>query len=342
MFLIRRLKNMALLLGEAWKFGPKTALYHVLSTKSSGAKREKYKTLYCMGLDRVYRKMPGREFAQYLRKRYKSVMKKDLSYSNPRTFTEKIQWIKMHDSGMKKTILADKYAVREWISKKIGEEYLVPVLGVWDSFEQIDFDSLPDAFCLKTNHGSAMSYVVKDKNNMDIREAEEFLKWWIKRPFWVFSLEPHYRKINRKIIAEKYIEDSDGSLYDYKIHCFGGEPVFVQCIGDRELMEHKGFQANFDLDWNKLDWSFETYPSFPHDVPKPECLDEMLSVARKLSKDFSYVRVDLYEIEGKVYFGEMTFTPASGFYPYKGTWTPEKDRQLGRLIDLSQNCNSCR
>lgn len=130
------------------------------------------------------------------------------------------------------------------------------------------------------------------------------------------------------------MRELDHSLYDYKIHCFNGRPAFIQCIGDRDLARHAGCQNNFDMEWNKLDWTFEDYPEFPYEVPKPQRLDKMIAYAEKLSAGFAYVRVDLYEIDNRVYFGEMTFTPASGLYPYRGTWTRELDERLGGWLRL--------
>ncbi len=258
----------------------------------------------------------------------------NLQLDHPRLFTEKIQWMKLYDSTYEKTRLADKYLVREWIKETIGERYLVPLLGVWDRFEDIEFDKLPENYVLKCNHGSGMNLVVK--NNLDKEKAKEsFDKWMNINYAFCAGLEMHYADMPRKIIAEKYIEEMDGSLYDYKIHCFGGEPKFIQCIGDRDLKKHTGYQMNYDTEWHELDWTFEDYPRFPYEVEKPVCLEEMLDVAKKLSAGFSYVRVDLYEIKGKVLFGEMTFTPASGNYRYRGSFTRDVDMRLGEMIELN-------
>ena len=242
--------------------------------------------------------------------------------------------MKLYDSTYEKTRFADKYLVREWIKETIGERYLVPLLGVWDRFEDIDFDKLPENYVLKCNHGSGMNLVVK--NNLDKEKARELFDKWMNTNYaFRAGLEMHYADMPRKIIAEKYIEEMDGSLYDYKIHCFGGEPKFIQCIGDRDLKKHTGYQMNYDTEWHELDWTFEDYPRFPYEVAKPVCLDEMLDVAKKLSAGFSYVRVDLYEIKGNVLFGEMTFTPASGNYRYQGSFTRDVDMRLGEMIELN-------
>lgn len=260
--------------------------------------------------------------------------KRELNVKFPNTFCEKIQWIKINDLPQIKTDLSDKYKVRAWVSQKIGDKYLIPILGSWNNVSDIDFESLPKQFCLKVNHGSGMNCIVKDKEKLNYMYVRRIFDAWMNNPFHMNTLEMQYKNISRKIIAEKYIEEMDGNLYDYKFHCFNGKPTFIQCIGGRDLIKHTGYQNNYDLRWNKLDWTFEDYPVFPYEVKKPAKLDEMIEVAKKLSEEFDYVRVDLYEIGDNVKFGEMTFTPASGIYPYKGTWTREKDEELGRLITV--------
>ena len=314
-------------------FGHKEVFYHCL-LNFHGLNYEKIRTLYLSELDKKYTKLNDTELAMALKWQYERNVHRNLNYKKPLAFTEKIQWIKMFDNNIIKTRLADKYAVCEWIAEQIGERYLVPIIGVWEHFEDIDFEKLPEKFCLKTNHGSAMNLVVKDKQHIDLNKTRKLFYWWMKRPFWAGTIEKHYQFMPRKIIAERYIEEMSGGLNDYKIHCFNGKPMFIQCIGDRDLTAHTGYQQNFDIDWNPLDWIFEDYPLFPNKVECPKCLEEMVFIAEKLAKSFIYVRVDLYEIGGKILFGEMTFTPASGFYPYRGTWTPEKDLELGSKLIL--------
>lgn len=233
-----------------------------------------------------------------------------------------------------KCFLTDKYTVKKWVANTIGEKYVVPLLDVWDDYRQIIYDDLPESFVLKLNHGCAMNEVVKNKKDFNIEYCNYNLNWWSKNPYWAESVEPQYRNIPRKIIAEQYIEELDGSLYDYKIHCFHGEPKFIQCIGDRDITKHTGFQKHYDLKWNSLDWTFADYPDFPYAVLKPKCLDEMIEISKILSCDFTYVRVDLYEIAGQVYFGEMTFTPSSGIYQYRSKWNEEIDYKLGQMIRI--------
>lgn len=267
---------------------------------------------------------------------YAQSMRRDLDMSCPKAFTEKIQWLKLYDCTEEKTKLADKYLVRDWIKATIGEKYLVPLLGAWDNFDEINWDALPNEFCLKMNHGSAMNYIVDDKTKIDVQRLKVLFSLWENRAYYTGSLELQYYHIPQKILAEEYIKEFGGGLYDYKYHCFNGRPVFIQCIGDRDLKKHTGYQNNFDLQWNVQDWTFETYPEFPYDVPWPKNLEEMTACASRLCKGFAYVRVDLYDLGDRVYFGEMTFTPASGIYPYKGSWTEAVDRKLGDMLELPQ------
>ncbi len=264
---------------------------------------------------------------------YQQAMGQEANLDDPTLFTEKIQWLKVYDSTEEKTKLADKLLVRDWVTKKIGADFLVPLVQVWDS--AADIRELSEAVCIKANHGSGMNYIVKDWSCVNLNKLQSMAKEWMETPFWALAIEPHYKDIPRRLIAEQYIEEMDGNLYDYKIHCFGGKPIFIQCIGNRDLEKHTGFQNNYDMQWNRLDWIFEDYPEFPFEVPRPKCLKEMENIARVLSEPFRYVRVDLYEVSGKVMFGEMTFTPAGGTYPYYRTWTKEKDLELGKLIELA-------
>lgn len=294
--------------------------------------------LYQMNEQRVYRHnltVEPDKYPSLIQKWFKQVSGQQLDFDNPKNFTQKIQWLKIFDSTEIKGFLSDKYLVRDYVAKVVGEEHLVPLLGVWSEPEEIDFEKLPDRFVLKATHGSGWNIIVKDKSSLDQQKTIETLKTWLKTDYsMIYGFELQYRHCIPQIIAEEYIEELSGGLYDYKVHCFGGHPVFIQCIGDRGLKEHSGFQDNFDLEWNKLDWIFEDYPHFPYDVNRPEHFEELLSIAEDLAVGFEYVRVDLYEIGDTIYFGEMTFTPASGAYPYKGSWTEDRDRELGDLIRL--------
>ena len=228
----------------------------------------------------------------------------------PRTFNEKIQWSKIYDSTPIKTRLADKYLVRDWVAEKIGDKYLIPLLGVYDSFEEIDFDKLPNQFVIKCNHGCAYNIIVKDKSKLDLTDVKAKLDKWMSENFaFKNAYELHYRDIPKKIIIEKYMDDGTGDLRDYKFTCFNGKPEFIWIDSDRHT-EHK--RNLYDLNWNQLNCKVNTkYDTFPS-PEKPKCLNEMIQLAKILSSGFNYVRVDFYIINDKIYFGEMTFTSSSG------------------------------
>jgi len=268
------------------------------------------------------------KYPQYLTDWYYSTTGEHLDLNNPKTFNEKIQWLKLNDSTPLKTRLADKYLVRDWVKEKIGEEYLIPLLGVWDSFDDIDFDKLPDKFVLKCNHGSGYNIIVKDKSQLDLADAKKKIDYWLNEDFaFRNGLELHYSAIPRKVIAEKFIDNNGEDLFEYKIFCSSGK---VKYIYVRTPSKDNGYNITFfDTEWNKQDFSFAEPASYS--IPEPDNLTEIINVASKLSENFNFVRVDLYRTtqDGRLYFGEMTFTPGSGTNRY----TPaEVNVKLGDLI----------
>ena len=255
-------------------------------------------------------------YAKGLKAWYETRTGEYLNIENPRTFNEKIQWLKLYDSTPIKTKLADKYLVREWVKEKIGEKYLIPLLGVYDRFDDINFDQLPNQFVIKCNHGSGYNIVVQDKSQLDLAAAKLKVDRWMSENFALrYGFELHYRDIKPKILIEKYMDDNTGDLRDYKYTCFNGTPEFIWIDSDRHT-EHK--RNLYDLSWKQLPYKVNTkYDTFPS-PPKPDCLEEMTKLAGILSQGFPYVRVDFYIINGRIYFGEMTFTSSSGtedFYP---------------------------
>lgn len=236
---------------------------------------------------------------------------------HPITFDEKIQWMKIYDKNPLKKLLADKVKVRDYIKNEIGECYLVPVIGIVDFFDQIDFNDLPNRFVLKCSHGSGWNEIVKDKAKMDIPKVKRNFDYWMSLDYAFFSgFEMHYKGMDRKILIEQYVEQPDGNLFDYKIHCFMGIPRIIQVIGDRNVSNHTAREAFYDIHWQRLNVTLGVYKQYENEVPRPSKLDEMIAIAEKLSKQFQYVRVDLYEIENKVKFGECTFTPNSGIHQW--------------------------
>ena len=268
------------------------------------------------------------EYLEEMSKWFTANTGEKLDLQNPVTFNQKIQWLKVYDNTSEKTLLADKYLVRGWVEKKIGGKYLIPLLGVWDCFDDIDFTALPDKFVLKCNHGSHMNIVVKDKSNLDKMDAKQKMDIWMQTKFSKKGFEQQYRNIIPKIIAEEYIENLGGEIYDYKFFCFSGKVKYIQFLSDRQ----GGLKAAyFDVNWNLQPFT-NNHPFVNFSVNKLNNLEEMIEIAEKLADGFSFVRVDLYRLnDGTIKFGEMTFSPASGTQD----WRPAAaNRMLGNLVVL--------
>lgn len=269
-----------------------------------------------------------KDLPKLLKRWYKKRTGKELNLENPQTFNEKIQWLKLYDNSALKTQLADKYRVREWIKENLGEEYLIPLIGVYDSFDEIDFDKFPDKFVLKANHGCAWNIIVKDKSKFDKKKAKKKFDKWMQRNYSLKAgFEMQYKDIQPKIVAEAFIQDSNGELNDYKVLCFNGEPKFIWIDQGRYT---KRTENIYDTNWN-LQPFLLTYDNSKEEVPPPKNLDKMIEFARNLSRDFALVRVDFYNVDGKIYFGEMTFTSASGVDVFKPA---EYDLKLGQMLKL--------
>ncbi|MEH6955602.1 ATP-grasp fold amidoligase family protein [Neobacillus drentensis] len=249
-----------------------------------------------------------------------------LNWGNLQSYTEKMQWEKMYVRNPMKTKLADKYLVRDWIAEKIGSDYLIPLIGVWDSFKDICFEELPEQFVLKTNHGSGTNVTVKNKSELDKKATKYKFNDWMKMDFaYTTGFEMHYSDIPRKILAEKYLETSLGELQDYKFICFDGKPYF--CWVDLGRYGNHT-RTVFDLDWNLQPWTQASYGISQEPIPKPKNFDKMVELATVLCQGFSHVRVDFYNVEGVIYFGEMTFTNGSGLDPIV---PKEYDYMLGKM-----------
>ena len=262
---------------------------------------------------------------------YQHRTKKFLNLDSPRSFNEKIQWLKLYDSTPLKTKLADKYLVRDWVKEKIGEEYLIPLLGVYDSYDQIDFDILPEQFVMKANHGSGWNIIVQSKKLMDRDKSKECFNLWMKRNFaFANGLELHYMNIEPKIIIENYMADFAGDIYDYRFFCFNGEPKYVWVDIGSGTSEHR--RNIYDLNWKRQNY-LVSYPSIEPEPDMPSTFEKMKSLAQTLCNGFAFVRVDFYSVNESIYFGEMTFTPQSG----AGQWEKEDINILyGDLIQLPE------
>lgn len=278
----------------------------------------------------IYNKLPDEE---YLKLRYKAVFKKPLDLEKPQTFNEKLQWLKLHDRKPEYTIYVDKYKVREYIAKTIGKEYLIPLLGVWDTPDEIDFDRLPNQFVLKCNHNSGLGMCIcKDKNHLNIAKVKKDLWRGLKQDYYLTGREWPYKNVPRKIIAEKYMSDGTNQpLTDYKFFCFGGNVDCVMVCLDRQSGTPKFYF--FNKDWQLLRYNVRGKgASDDFTLPKPDCLGEMFRIAGRLSQDKLFSRIDLYNCNGRVYFGEITFFPESGF---DKNLLQEADEYWGNMINLN-------
>lgn len=288
--------------------------------------QEPGKLVRILGDKKFFNWMPDK---QYLKLLYKTETGRRLNFKNPRTYNEKLQWIKLYDKKPEYTLYADKYRVREYISKTIGGEHLIPLLDVYNSVSEIEWDGFPDQFVLKCTHGSGSNIICKDKSKLDIVEAERKLEKWMKKNWYWFGREWCYKNIKPRIICEKYMVDESGyELKDYKFFCFNGEPKLVQVDYDR----FAGHERNvYSLEWEFIDVIIK-YPNNPkRQIEKPKNLDGMIKIAAILSKGIPHVRVDLYDVNGSIYFGEMTFYHGSGFEKI----IPESyDYLLGNWIKL--------
>ncbi len=239
-----------------------------------------------------------------------SMGNRPLDLEHPTTFNEKIQWLKLYDRNPLYTTLVDKYAVKEWVAARIGRDHIIPTLGVWEHFDDIDFNTLPDEFVLKCTHDSGSIVFCKGKKEFDYDSAKKKLNQCLGRNYFWVSREWPYKNVPPKIIAEPYMVDESGDeLKDYKIQMFRGEPKFIQVDFGRFSKHERNL---YNCEWEYIPASI-LYPTAPdHIIQKPVCLDEMLTFARLLSKEMIYVRVDFYIINNEIYFGELTFHHGSG------------------------------
>ena len=249
-----------------------------------------------------------------------------LDWAHLTSYTEKMQWEKLFDVNPMKARLTDKYLVRDWVARKIGEQYLIPLLGVWDCFDDVDFKKLPDQFVLKTNHGSGTNVIVREKKKACRRRIKRTLDDWMQIDYaFNTGFEMHYSHIRPKIIAEQYLEAENGELQDYKFLCFHGE-VYYCWVDLGRYTKH--VRNVYDLNWRLQPWNQGKKENADHLLERPQNFDKMIELARTLCQGFSHVRVDLYNVKGRIYFGEMTFTNGSGLDPILPS---EYDELLGSL-----------
>lgn len=253
-----------------------------------------------------------------------------LNLKKPLTYNEKLQWIKLYDRKKEYTLYADKFEVRDYIRKTIGEDYLIPLIGVYNNVDDIDWDALPNRFVLKCTHGSGCNIICGDKSVLDIEQSKRKLHQWMKKSWYWFGREWSYRDIKPRIICEQFIEATDGkALVDYKFMCFNGEPKLIQVHRNR-------YGSDYSLDyyntlWKKVDICRIDARNADKSAPKPKKIDLMMQIARTLSYDMPYARIDLYEQNNSVFFSEITLYPTSGFSTFARY---EDDLELGSWIAL--------
>lgn len=262
---------------------------------------------------------------------------RNLNLKNPQSLADKVSYLELHKEDPLTVKCTDKYAVREYIKSKGLEDILVPLVGgPWMSYDVIDFESLPNRFVIKATHGCKMNYLVSDKSKMDVEKCKAEVERWLKTTYGTYSMEPHYNKIPHRIYAEKYLGALD-QMVDYKFHCCNGIPQFVIVLTDRHASGDKAMEVTidmFDMDWNPI---FEVVGANNEkagtgNIPCPAHFREMKEIAKKLSEDFKFVRVDLYDMGEKVMFGELTFSPACCVFPYLSETFLYK---MGKVLDIS-------
>ncbi|OON90154.1 MAG: glycosyl transferase [Candidatus Epulonipiscium fishelsonii] len=266
----------------------------------------------------------------YLMLRFKAKLGYFPNLNNPKTFNEKLQWLKLHDRHPRYTRLVDKYEVRKYIAKKIGKEYLIPLLGVWANFDDIDFDKLPNQFVLKATHDSGGVFICKDKNNFNKEDARKKINKSLKRNYYWGEREWPYKNVKPRIICEKYMVDESGyELKDYKLMCFNGKVKCSFVCLNRE--SKNGLNVDFyNMKWKKMNFE-RAYCKSNELISKLQNFDNMIEISEKLSKNLRFVRIDFYEVNRQLFVGEITFYPGSGFEEFR----PFKyDKLMGSWINL--------
>ena len=269
----------------------------------------------------------------YLKWMYRAYTGEKLNLKTPKTFNEKMQWLKLNNRKPEYTLMVDKYEGKEYVKKVCGGgARIIKTLGGWDSFDEINFDLLPDKFVLKTTHDSGTIVICDNKRILDKASAKKQLEESLKRNFYLYSREWPYKNVRPRILAEEYMVDEHGDgLKDYKFYCFNGVPKYLYV--SQGMNDHKTARVSFiTMNWEKAPFGRADYPEFEALPSKPIKFDKMVSVAKKLSEEQPFLRVDLYEISGEVYFSELTLFPCGGLMPFV---PKEWDRKLGDMIELS-------
>jgi hypothetical protein len=285
--------------------------------------------MFIMALNKygVYNWMPDKMFLNFM---FWLKFGKKINFRNPKTFNEKLQYLKVYNRNPKYCDYADKYLVREFIKQTIGEQHLIPLIAVYDSVDEIDWNMLPHKFVMKCTHASGRNVICSNKDDLNIEKTKKKLKKWISKNFYWHGREWVYRSIRPRIIVEQFLEVINGDLLDYKFFCFNGDPKCLFVASDRNTGE--GLKVDFyDMKWNLMPFE-RHHKNSGKNLIKPKSFDKMIELSKKLSKGIPFVRVDFYEFEGNIYFGELTFFPGNGMLEF----TPEYyDELLGTWIVLT-------
>lgn len=275
--------------------------------------------------DRLLKLLSGKTF---IKLKFRRRLKEWPDLKNPKTFNEKLQWLKLNDRKKRYSVMADKYEVKKYITQFFDDKYIVPTYGVWDKFEDIDFDQLPDKFVLKTTHDSGGVVICEDKNTFDYDKAKDFLEDHQDENYYYRGREWAYKNIEPRIMAEKLLEFNENQeIKDYKVFCFNGKAKYILVCSDRQSDLKETF---FDTDWNLAPFKRPDL-DINKDEKKPKNLEKMIEISEVLSKDMPFLRVDFYDMNNGPLIGELTFYPASGFEPFE---PKEWDEKLGAMIDL--------
>lgn len=278
-------------------------------------------------------KLPDR---QYLSIMYRATFNKKLNWENPQTFSEKLQWLKLNDRNPTYSQMVDKFASKQYVRDRIGQEYVIPVLGgPWNSPEEIDFDALPEQFVLKTTHDCGGVLICRDKSKLDIPAAKAFLAEHLKRDYYLHCREWPYKNVKPRIFAEKFLCENEGteSIRDYKFFTFNGEPKLMYIAGGRDYAQKDKqvvYADFFDMEFNHVDLRID-HDNAPVPPEKPKQFERMVECARKLAQGTKHLRVDFYEVNGQLYSGELTFFHCGGLHEFK---TKEWDKTMGDWICL--------
>ncbi|MED3985219.1 ATP-grasp fold amidoligase family protein [Peribacillus simplex] len=269
----------------------------------------------------------------YLKINYKLRTRKKLNLENPKTFNEKLQWLKVYNQKPEYTKMVDKYEMRDYVAQTIGEKYLIPLLGVYNSYDEIDFDVLPEQFVLKPNHTSGDVYICQDKTKIDHPKLKKEINKWLNREYYWIHREWPYKNVKPRIICEKFLVDVSGTgLKDYKFMCFNKEVKCIFVCSNRASQDGVNIDI-YDINWKLMPFVRKQHPNSGILTPPPKYYNEMLDIAHELSKVAPFIRVDFYETNGMLFIGELTFYPGSGYEEFN----PQiYDEVLGNWLDIQK------